>query len=61
MMTQELGHKASLLQLKAKHGFSNPAQVHNPNDAFGYDAEAAEKSWRQAVALLKRVGDSFLV
>jgi dienelactone hydrolase len=57
-MTQALGHKASLLQLKAKHGFSNPAQVHNPNEAFEYDAEAAAKSWRQAVALMKRVSES---
>jgi len=45
----------SLLQLKeAKHGFSNPAQDFNPSPAFGYDHDAATKSWKQTLALLKR-------
>lgn len=51
---QSYGHRTSLLQLQAKHGFSNPAQDFNPNPAFLYDAEAAEKSWKQAVGLLRR-------
>jgi dienelactone hydrolase len=42
------------LQLDANHGFTNPAQVHNNNAAFGYHPEAAKKAWRQAVALLTR-------
>lgn len=53
-MLQGLGHRTSLLQLEAKHGFTNPAQEFNPNPAFAYDAEAASKAWKQAVALLRR-------
>jgi dienelactone hydrolase len=53
---QESRNTVSLLQLKgARHGFSNPAQAFNANQAsFGYDADAALKSWRQAMALLSR-------
>jgi len=48
-------HLASLLQLQgAKHGFSNPAQDFNENEAFGFNQEAAHKAWRQTLALLKR-------
>ena len=45
--------RTTLLQLPAKHGFSNPAQDFNPNPAFAYNAEAAAKAWRQAVNLFK--------
>jgi dienelactone hydrolase len=52
---QDHRHLSSLLQLKgAKHGFTNPAQAYNEKDEFDYNQEAANKSWRQAVALLKR-------
>ena len=51
---QYFGHTTSLLQLDAKHGFTNPAQVHNNNAAFGYHPEAANKAWHQALALLTR-------
>jgi dienelactone hydrolase len=43
-----------LLQLDANHGFTNPAQVHNDNPAFGYHPESAKKAWHQALALLTR-------
>jgi dienelactone hydrolase len=46
--------RTSLLQLPAKHGFSNPAQDYNPNPAFQYNAEAATKSWKQAINHLKK-------
>lgn len=51
---QNKRHRTSLLQLPAKHGFTNPAQDFNPNDAFAFEAESAAKAWRQAVGLLKR-------
>lgn len=53
---QDSRHTASLLQLRgARHGFSNPGQQHNANQmSFGYDADAAHKSWRQTMALLHR-------
>jgi dienelactone hydrolase len=51
---QLYGHTTSLLQLEARHGFTNPAQVHNDNPAFGYHAASAQKAWRQALALLAR-------
>ena len=53
---QHLGHNVRLLQLEgAKHGFTNPAQDFNPNQAFRYNAEAAELSWSEANALLKKI------
>jgi dienelactone hydrolase len=51
---QHFGHTTSLLQLDANHGFTNPAQVHNNNSAFGYHPESAKKAWHQALALLTR-------
>lgn len=45
--------RTSLLQLSAKHGFTNPAQDFNDNPAFAYDSAAAEKAWRQAVNLVR--------
>jgi dienelactone hydrolase len=53
---QDSRHTVSLLQLRgARHGFSNPGQQHNANQkSFGYDADAAVKSWRQTMALLHR-------
>jgi dienelactone hydrolase len=53
---QDSRHTVSLLQLRgARHGFSNPGQQHNANqESFGYDADAAHKSWRQTMALLHR-------
>lgn len=47
--------RTQLLQLSgAKHGFSSPAQAFNPNPAFGYNAEAAAKAWRQALNLIRQ-------
>jgi dienelactone hydrolase len=51
---QNLDHRVSLLQLNAKHGFSNPAQAFNKNPAFEYNLDAANKAWRQTTALLNR-------
>jgi dienelactone hydrolase len=53
---QDTRHTVSLLQLRgARHGFSNPGQLHNANQkAFGYDGDASRKSWRQTMALLHR-------
>ena len=51
---QDLRHRLSLLQLQAKHGFTNPAQAYNDNPAFAYSQEAADKAWRQTLALLQR-------
>lgn len=36
-----------------KHGFSNPAQEFNEKAAFGYNEEAARKSWDAALRLLE--------
>lgn len=47
-------HRTSLLQLSAKHGYTNPAQDFNDSDAFAYNAEAANKAWNQAVNLFVR-------
>lgn len=46
--------RTSLLQLPAKHGFTNPAQDFNENPAFAFDAESAAKAWRQAVNLVQK-------
>ena len=51
---QDYRHKTSLLQLKAKHGFTNPAQDFNPNPAFQFSKEAADKSWSQTLALFSK-------
>jgi dienelactone hydrolase len=49
------GHIVSLLQLQgAKHGFTNPAQQYNPNVAFDYHQDAANKAWKQSIGLLAR-------
>lgn len=48
------GHNVRLLQLEgAKHGFSNPAQDFNPNEAFAYNRDAAHESWTEALKLLQ--------
>jgi dienelactone hydrolase len=52
--TMQQQNTVSLLQLKAKHGFTNPAQEYNENAAFEYDKASANKSWKQTLALLKR-------
>mmetsp|Transcript_8718 Transcript_8718/g.16615 ORF Transcript_8718/g.16615 Transcript_8718/m.16615 type:complete len:366 (+) Transcript_8718:62-1159(+) len=46
--------RTSLLQLPAKHGFTNPAQDFNENPAFAFDAESATKAWRQATNLVRQ-------
>jgi dienelactone hydrolase len=44
----------TLLSLEgARHGFTNPAQDFNPNPSFGFNADAANKSWHAATLLLK--------
>jgi dienelactone hydrolase len=50
---QAYGCRTSLLQLPAKHGFTNPAQDFNPNPAFAFHPDAASKAWQQAVNLVK--------
>jgi len=47
--------KWSLLDFAGvKHGFSNPAQQHNPNQqAFRYDKNAAKISWSATIATLR--------
>ena len=48
------GHTVRLVNLEgAKHGFSNPAQDFNPNEAFAYNDEAARQSWSETLNLLK--------
>lgn len=46
--------RTSLLQLPAKHGFTNPAQDFNDSPAFAFHAESATKSWRQATNLVRQ-------
>ncbi|CAB9514490.1 Dienelactone hydrolase family [Seminavis robusta] len=49
------GHSVRLLQLVgARHGFSNPAQDYNPNEAFAYNHEAAQTSWAECLKLLQK-------
>jgi len=58
-VAQDNGVRTSLLQLEAKHGFTNPAQAVNTNPAFDYSEEAAAKAWRQALNVVERaVGTS---
>ena len=38
----------------AKHGFTNPAQDFNANEAFQYNEHAATESWKATMDLLKR-------
>ena len=38
----------------ALHGFTNPAQNLNPNKAFGYNEEAAQKSWIEGIKVLRK-------
>ena len=40
-------------QMTKEHGFTNPAQDFNPNDAFLYNDEAYHKSWSAALELMK--------
>jgi dienelactone hydrolase len=47
-------YRTSLLQLPARHGFTNPAQDFNENPAFAFAPEAAAKAWKQATNLLQR-------
>jgi dienelactone hydrolase len=51
---ERYGHEVTILQLKgAKHGFTNPAQEFNPNEAFKFNRGGAEKAWSSALDLLK--------
>jgi dienelactone hydrolase len=47
-------YRTSLLQLPARHGFTNPAQDFNDNPAFAFEQESAAKAWKQATNLLRR-------
>lgn len=48
------GNNVRLLSLDdAKHGFTNPAQEYNLNDAFSYNEAAANLAWSETLALLK--------
>jgi dienelactone hydrolase len=56
---QKNRHTTSLLQLDAKHGFTNPAQEFNENPAFAYHEPSATKAWKQTLAMLqRRIGSS---
>lgn len=47
------GHEVTLLQLAGvKHGFTNPAQDCNPNEAFAYNEDGARTAWKAALAIL---------
>lgn len=47
------GFDTQVLQFDGvRHGFTNPAQDLNPNEAFSYDDDAAAKSWDAARSLL---------
>jgi dienelactone hydrolase len=51
---QGCGHHVRVLQLEgAKHGFSNPAQDFNDNNAFAFCASAATLAWAETLRLLK--------
>jgi dienelactone hydrolase len=55
MMITEKGYKVTIIQYNgAKHGFSNPAQAYNENDAFDYNEAAATASWTSTMRLLER-------
>jgi dienelactone hydrolase len=48
------GHAVEVLRLQgARHGFTNPAQDFNPNEAFAYNDDAAKTAWTAALSLLK--------
>jgi dienelactone hydrolase len=51
---QKYRHITSLLQLDAKHGFTNPAQEWNENPAFAFHEPSATKAWKQTLVLLQR-------
>lgn len=52
---EDLGYRVHVRQFEgAKHGFTNPAQAFNPNDAFDYNSVAATESWDAAMLLLKQ-------
>ena len=55
-LLQDLGYaRTSLLQLsQARHGFTNPAQDWNPHEDFAYQAQAADKAWKQTLNMLQR-------
>jgi dienelactone hydrolase len=49
------GYNVTIVQYEdAKHGFTNPAQQYNANDAFDYNDIAATESWTSTIALLRR-------
>ena len=49
------GHSVRLLSLEgAKHGYTNPAQDYNPNEAFEFHEAAAQLAWLETLSLLKR-------
>jgi len=52
---QQNSCRVSVLSLDgARHGFTNPAQDFNPHPSFGFNQEAATKSWTFACSLLQR-------
>lgn len=51
----DCGYKVELLQISnAKHGFTNPAQVHNTNPAFGFSQEGSVLAWTKSQDLLQQ-------
>ena len=53
---EHYGWKVDVLNLEGvKHGFTNPAQDCNPNEAFAYNDDAARSSWSSTINLLKEV------
>jgi dienelactone hydrolase len=51
---QRYGHCVEVLNLEgARHGFTNPAQDFNSNEAFAYNDKVAKTVWMETVSLLK--------
>ncbi|OEU14001.1 hypothetical protein FRACYDRAFT_242354 [Fragilariopsis cylindrus CCMP1102] len=54
-LMEEKMYKVTVMEFDgAKHGFTNPAQNFNENDAFEYNEYAAKESWKATMELLKR-------
>ena len=52
---ETIGYDVTVLEFdRAKHGFSNPAQAFNENDAFDYNEQAAIQSWQMTLDVIKR-------
>ena len=53
-MFNDLGYQSEMMKFeRTRHGFTNPAQDCNPNEAFAYSEEACTKAWSAALSLLK--------